>query len=47
MNLSHNARKHFTGGCTMNEKNAKELIQNLTYEEKKQLLELLESFKNK
>lgn len=31
----------------MNEKNAKELIQNLTYEEKMQLLELLESLKNK
>lgn len=31
----------------MNEKNAKELIQNLTQEEKMQLLELLESLKNK
>lgn len=31
----------------MNEKNAKELIQNLTYEEKMQLLELLESLRNK
>lgn len=31
----------------MNEKNARELIQNLTYEEKMQLLELLESLKNK
>lgn len=31
----------------MNEKNARELIQNLTYEEKKRLLELLESLKNK
>lgn len=31
----------------MNEKNAKELIQNLTCEEKKRLLELLESLKNK
>ena len=31
----------------MNEKNARELVQNLTYEEKMQLLELLESLKNK
>ena len=31
----------------MNEKNAKELVQNLTYEEKKQLLEMLKSLKNK
>lgn len=31
----------------MNEKNARELIQDLTYEEKMQLLELLESLKNK
>ena len=31
----------------MNEKNARELIQNLTYEEKMQLLELLESLKDK
>lgn len=31
----------------MNEKNARELIQNLTYEEKMQLLELLKSLKNK
>lgn len=31
----------------MNEKNARELTQNLTYEEKKQLLELLKSLKNK
>ena len=31
----------------MNEKNARELIQNLTQEEKMQLLELLESLKNK
>lgn len=31
----------------MNENQARELIRNLTYEEKKQLLELLESLKNK
>lgn len=31
----------------MNEKNARELIQNLTYEEKMQLLEMLKSLKNK
>lgn len=31
----------------MNEKNARELIQNLTYGEKMQLLELLKSLKNK
>lgn len=31
----------------MNEKNARELIQNLTYEEKMQLLETLKSLKNK
>lgn len=31
----------------MNEKNARELTQNLTYEEKKQLLEMLKSLKNK
>jgi hypothetical protein len=31
----------------MNEKNARELIQNLTYEEKMQLLEALKSLKNK
>ena len=31
----------------MNEKNARELIQNLTYEEKMQLLEVLKSLKNK
>lgn len=31
----------------MNEKNARELIQNLTYEEKKQLLEMLKSLENK
>lgn len=31
----------------MNEKNARELIQNLTREEKMQLLEMLKSLKNK
>lgn len=31
----------------MNEKNARELIQNLTYEGKMQLLEMLKSLKNK
>lgn len=31
----------------MNEKNARELIQNLTYEEKMQLLKMLKSLKNK
>lgn len=31
----------------MNEKNAGELIQSLTYEEKMQLLEMLKSLKNK
>lgn len=31
----------------MNEKNARELIQNLTYEEKMQLLEMLKSLKDK
>lgn len=31
----------------MNEKNARELIQNLTQEEKMQLLEMLKSLKNK
>lgn len=31
----------------MNDKNARELIQNLTYEEKMQLLEMLKSLKNK
>ena len=31
----------------MNEKNARELIQNLTYEAKMQLLEMLKSLKNK
>lgn len=31
----------------MNEKNARELIRNLTYEEKMQLLEMLKSLKNK
>ena len=31
----------------MNEKNARELIQNLTYEEKMQLLEMLKSLENK
>lgn len=31
----------------MNEKNARELIQNLNHEEKMQLLEMLKSLKNK
>lgn len=31
----------------MNEKNARELTQNLTYEERLQLLEMLKSLKNK
>lgn len=31
----------------MNEKNARELIQHLTYGEKMQLLEMLKSLKNK
>lgn len=31
----------------MNEKQTRELIQNLTYEEKMQLLEMLKSLKNK
>ena len=31
----------------MNEKNARELIRNLTYEEKMQLLEMLKSLKSK